>query len=148
MIRAASSADFIALKKILENTRSDWSPAILSDCFSSDYFIWMMGDLNQTMGFIVAKNNVDFWEILQIVIDQPYQRHGLASQLLKFVVGEAQQKQIQKIELEVRASNLAAITLYEKTGFVCVGFRKKYYSNGEDAVLMDYIPNGKSFLTH
>ncbi len=30
----------------------------------------------------------------------------------------------------------------EKMGFVRVGVRKKYYSNGEDAVLMDYILNG------
>ena len=142
MIRAATSADFSELKKVLENTHSDWSPAVLSECLSSDYFVWVIGDLNRVMGFIVAKHNVDFWEILQIVIDQSYQRRGLASQLLKFLIMEARQKQIQKIELEVRASNFAAITLYEKMGFVRVGVRKKYYSNGEDAVLMDYILNG------
>ena len=138
MIRAASSADFAALKKIFDNTQTDWSLDILSNCFSSEYFIWVIGDLNQAMGFAVVKNNRDFWEIMQIVVDQQYQRRGLALQLFTFIVVEAKQKQIQKIELEVRVSNHAAISLYEKIGFTRVGIRKKYYSNGEDAVLMDY----------
>lgn len=146
MIRAASSSDVIELKKILDNTHTDWSSTILADCFSSDYFVWIIGDLNHAMGFVVVKNNINFWEIFQIVIDEQYQRQGLASQLLKFIIAQAQQKQIQKIELEVRASNFSAITLYEKAGFIRVGIRKKYYSNGEDAVLMDFTCLSESYL--
>ena len=41
--------------------------------------------------------------------------------------------------LEVRVSNLAARSLYQKLGFVEVGVRPRYYEDtGEDAVLMDY----------
>jgi ribosomal-protein-alanine N-acetyltransferase len=38
--------------------------------------------------------------------------------------------------LEVRAGNKAAISLYHKLGFAEVGKRKAYYSDGEDALLM------------
>jgi ribosomal-protein-alanine N-acetyltransferase len=138
-IRIASSADFVDLKKILDNTHSDWSSVVLSTCFIPDYFIWIIGELNGVMGFVVVKDNIDCWEILQIVIDQPYQRHGHALKLLNFVIAKARLKQIQKLILEVRASNHAAISLYEKIGFTRVGIRKKYYSDGEDAVLMDCI---------
>jgi ribosomal-protein-alanine N-acetyltransferase len=41
--------------------------------------------------------------------------------------------------LEVRASNSAAISLYEKVGFRPYGRRKRYYSHPtEDAILMIY----------
>ncbi len=39
--------------------------------------------------------------------------------------------------LEVRASNTAALRLYFKLGFQQVGRRASYYSDGEDAVLME-----------
>ncbi len=38
--------------------------------------------------------------------------------------------------LEVRASNAAALRLYESLGFQRVGLRRRYYADGEDAVLM------------
>ena len=39
--------------------------------------------------------------------------------------------------LEVAASNMAAIALYERLGFRQVGRRKGYYADGEDACLMN-----------
>ena len=44
---------------------------------------------------------------------------------------------IKYITLEVRVSNVAAISLYEKFGFKSIGVRKKYYQdNNEDALIM------------
>jgi ribosomal-protein-alanine N-acetyltransferase len=41
------------------------------------------------------------------------------------------------LTLEVRASNVAAIALYEKYGFQQAGLRKGYYQNPrEDAIIM------------
>ena len=39
--------------------------------------------------------------------------------------------------LEVRASNFGAQQLYEQLGFKKVGLRRRYYANGEDAILMN-----------
>lgn len=135
-IHIASSSDFAALSHIIETTHSDWTPAVLADCLTPDYFIWVIGDKNPR-GFIVVRNNINTWEIMQLVIDQAYQRQGFASQLLQFVIATAQEKQIQKLILEVRASNNPALTLYEKLGFTRTGLRKNYYQDGEDAVLME-----------
>ena len=43
------------------------------------------------------------------------------------------------MSLEVRVSNLAAINLYQQMGFAEVGRRKRYYENGEDALMMEYL---------
>lgn len=41
--------------------------------------------------------------------------------------------------LEVRESNTAALALYEGAGFQRVGRRKRYYPDGEDAILMTRV---------
>ena len=137
-IRQASLSDFTKLENILNNTPNDWTPTILVDCFSDSYFVWVIILQDEIAGFVVVKNNTDHWDILQLIIDRRYQRRGLASLLLQFVIETAAEKQIQKIALEVRASNQPAMALYEKIGFRRVGVRKKYYRDGEDAVVMGY----------
>ena len=46
--------------------------------------------------------------------------------------------------LEVRRSNKIAQNLYHKLGFIDVGYRKRYYENSEDALIMalEQLPVG------
>ena len=46
--------------------------------------------------------------------------------------------------LEVRRSNVIAQNLYHKLGFIDVGYRKRYYENTEDALIMalEHLPEG------
>ena len=45
--------------------------------------------------------------------------------------------------LEVRRSNTVAQSLYHKLGFIDVGYRKRYYENVEDALIMalEHLPD-------
>ncbi|HLB56998.1 MAG TPA: ribosomal protein S18-alanine N-acetyltransferase [Coxiellaceae bacterium] len=137
-IRTANLDDLSSLQNILKTTPTDWSALILQDCFSENYFHYVICVDEKIRGFISLKNNIDHWEILQIVIDKKYQRQRLAKKLLQFVINEAEKNNIKKLQLEVRAGNHAAISLYAVCGFKKVGVRKKYYPDGEDAVLMDF----------
>jgi len=66
-----------------------------------------------------------------------YRRNGMGERLLISLIDLATQLSIKTITLEVRASNKAAQSLYQKYGFQTVGRRPRYYSNNsEDAVLM------------
>ncbi|MFQ9359428.1 MAG: GNAT family N-acetyltransferase [Anaerobutyricum hallii] len=65
------------------------------------------------------------------------EKKGIARKLLKQLLEEAKKQNLHRIYLEVRASNIAAVTLYEHAGFKEVGQRKNYYDNPrEDAILM------------
>lgn len=139
MIRLMHADDFSAIEVILINTQSDWTLQIIQDCSTEYYVRWVILKGDCVVGFVIVKNNIDSWEIMQIVIDKQYQRQGLAKQLLTHVIMEAKKNHIQKIQLEVRESNHPVISLYKKIGFVETGLRKKYYSNGENAVLFDLI---------
>ena len=53
------------------------------------------------------------------------------------LIEDCYQEKIKYITLEVRESNVAAISLYDKNGFVSIGERKGYYQdNNEDALIM------------
>src|SRR3989338_8448901 len=134
-IRLMSQKDFPQIQLILQNAGSDWTIAVVKDCCSENYSNLVITEGDRVVGLIIVKTSVDAWEILQIVIDKNYQRQGLATQLLAYVIEKSGSN---KIQLEVRHSNLAAIALYHRCGFRKVGVRKKYYADGVDAVLMDY----------
>ena len=73
-------------------------------------------------------------EVLNFVVDESYQRQGYGQKLFDKMVEDM--KDVKKITLEVRASNIIGINFYTKNGFKQVGVRKKYYKNGEDALLL------------
>jgi [ribosomal protein S18]-alanine N-acetyltransferase len=84
-----------------------------------------------------------FWAILDeahitlVGIHPQYQQRGLGQLLLCSLLDRAREIEMARATLEVRASNLGAIYLYEKYGFQIVGRRKKYYQDtGEDGVIM------------
>ena len=69
---------------------------------------------------------VDEAELLTIGVAKEWQKKGLASLLLEAMEPLLAEK-VNSIFLEVRESNSAAINLYEKLGFNCMGERKGYY---------------------
>lgn len=74
--------------------------------------------------------------ILNVAVDQLFRRLGLAKWLVMSVVREAMRKNIRKLLLDVRKSNVAALALYQGLGFVITHVRKEFYSDGEDAYQM------------
>lgn len=65
------------------------------------------------------------------------QRAGIGTALLEALLGEACQRNAQRVDLEVRADNATAIALYEKHGFTSIGVRRGYYQpSGADALVM------------
>ena len=76
-------------------------------------------------------------ELFNIAVAPEYRGKGLSKMLMDSVLEDAQKRGAETVLLEVRASNTAAIGLYEKYGFVQNGVRKGYYScPKEDAILM------------
>jgi [ribosomal protein S18]-alanine N-acetyltransferase len=84
-----------------------------------------------------------FWSILEeahitlLAIHPEYQGQGLGQALLYGLLKMACEQGLERATLEVRASNIAAISLYEKFGFKTAGRRRNYYKdNNEDALIL------------
>lgn len=65
-------------------------------------------------------------ELLLLAVEPDFQRRGIATQLLKQMEGPLS-KVANELFLEVRRSNLSAISVYESLGFNCLGERLRYY---------------------
>ncbi len=78
-------------------------------------------------------------EIANVAVLPKFWRQGVARALMQTALDKAAQLGLTRIMLEVRASNEPAQRLYRSFGFVEEGRRPRYYSNGEDALLMSLI---------
>ena len=87
-------------------------------------------------GYIGVWIDVDHSEIINVYVDQEYQSMGFGSMMLEFVIELCTMSNVPNISLEVRRSNEKAIKLYNKYGFVYSHDRKKYYKDGEDALVL------------
>ena len=92
------------------------------------------------IGYFVAMKGVDEVHLLNITVAPAFQRQGWAPLMLEALAGWARGQNAQWLWLEVRASNLRALAIYERNGFRRVGVRKGYYpahvNAREDAVVM------------
>jgi len=86
------------------------------------------------IGYIFSHVVDDDVQILNIAIDIPFQHKGYGEQLLSNFLDQFNADS--SIHLEVRKSNFPAINLYLKFWFHETGTRKGYYSDGEDAIIM------------
>ena len=75
--------------------------------------------------------------ILNLAVHPQRRRQGIGTLLLTFGVSYCRSQGVQQMTLEVRRSNLRAISLYRNFHFQPQGIRRKYYTDsGEDAILM------------
>lgn len=89
------------------------------------------------LGFGCLWAIADEAHITILAIHPEYRRQGLGQALLVALLKSAWQRELKWATLEVRASNQAAISLYQQFGFQEAGRRKRYYQdNGEDALIL------------
>jgi len=76
--------------------------------------------------------------ITNLAVHPSHRRRGAARTLLGSVIEDARRKNVELVFLEVRPTNVEALTLYESLGFRVIGRRKGYYfDTGEDALVME-----------
>lgn len=79
-------------------------------------------------------------QITNIAVLKEYRRNKIAYKMLSSLIERAKDLNLEILSLEVRESNVAAISLYLGMNFKQVGIRKNYYKNPtENAVLMDLV---------
>ena len=89
------------------------------------------------VGCAVFHNIVGDVDITNVQVKEAYRGKGIGKRLVKAAMEKARATGGERFTLEVRESNLAAISLYESLGFTAEGKRKNFYENPrEDAIIM------------
>ena len=79
---------------------------------------------------------IDEGHITNIAVHPDKRGLGYGEMVTKAMIQLAADSGMNVMTLEVRRSNEIAQKLYHKLGFIDVGYRKKYYENTEDALIM------------
>ena len=96
-----------------------------------------LADDGTPVSYVGMLTVLDEGQIINVATNAAYRRQGLAEALLLALMGEARARALKTLSLEVRRSNLAAISLYQKLGFFVAGERRNFYNDPrEDALVM------------
>lgn len=86
---------------------------------------------------LLFRKNARVARLYSIAVAGHVRGRGVGAALIAACEGEAASRDAARLRLEVRASNETAIRAYLRAGFETAGRRANYYSDGEDAVIMD-----------
>lgn len=115
-----------------------WSKQSLEEELNNETSLFLVAkEENEVIGYIGMSIVIDEGYIFNVAVRESYRNKGVATALINELVIYGKKNNFSFITLEVRESNLPAISLYSKFGFIKAGERKNYYSNPkENAILM------------
>jgi len=94
-------------------------------------------DVDSVIGLVGGTIRSGHGHISGIAVDKEYRTQGIGKSLLKTVEREFLANNLEKVTLEVRISNRGAIGFYEKQGYNRSYIVKRYYADGEDAIVYE-----------
>ena len=119
--------DIKLIENLFKKYKEKYNPII------NDYtFILSYKMDNKYVGFLIYQVLYEAAEIIDIFVLDEYRNKGIGKALINKML---ENKQIEKVTLEVKKDNKNAIMLYNSLGFKPVSIRKGYY-NGVDGILM------------
>ena len=116
-----------------------WTRGNFRDSLAAGYHCWMVECGGGEVGYTVVMVAAGEAYLLNLSVARTWQRRGLGRELLNFVLKLVHKHGADKILLEVRPSNRAAIALYSSAGFTETAVRRGYYPAGcgrEDAIVL------------
>jgi [ribosomal protein S18]-alanine N-acetyltransferase len=121
--------------------------------WSRQTLVWELQNSDVTLVYVLRRDDerIAAFCVCWIIFDELHintlavapgdRRQGVATTLLRQVMVEAAAKGAQKATLEVRASNMSALALYERLGFHVAATRPGYYTKPEEDALILWRDN-------
>ncbi|MEO8672633.1 MAG: ribosomal protein S18-alanine N-acetyltransferase [Tahibacter sp.] len=116
-----------------------WSPGIFRDCLRAGYNCWVLATREAIVGYGVLSVAAGEAHVLNVCIRPEDHGAGHGKRLMRRLIDLARWHRAERVFLEVRPTNLAALALYDQLGFNEIGRRPNYYPSRrgrEDALVM------------
>jgi ribosomal-protein-alanine N-acetyltransferase len=116
-----------------------WTRGNFVDSLNAGHSAWVFREGGELVGYAVQMMAVDDAQLLNITVGPAHQRRGVGGVLLCQLFEIAREHGAERMILEVRPSNTAALALYRHFLFEEIGRRKGYYASHdgrEDAIVM------------
>ena len=143
-IRRAAEKDIDGIADIeSQQFPHPWKEGYFRDELSHDISCFLVaveregdGETGSIAGYIIFWIVQEILELHKIAVSPLFQRKGIGRKLFQKMLDTAREREVSEIFLEVRASNEAAVKLYEGFGFKQISVRQDYYSQPvEDALI-------------
>ncbi|MCR5582426.1 MAG: tRNA (adenosine(37)-N6)-threonylcarbamoyltransferase complex transferase subunit TsaD [Eggerthellaceae bacterium] len=135
---AAHAADVARLEATAMGTDAWNEHLVVDELPRKDRSWWAAYDTRGTLvGYAGGWITDGQLQILKIAVDPAFRRRGIARVLIARVASDARDLGARTCSLEVRASNAGAQSFYASLDFAPIGTRPHYYSDREDAVIME-----------
>lgn len=137
-IRDLTEKDFPKLMALERACFEDaWTTEMMKGELSRVGFCGVLAESDgEIVGYACGFTLFEDSELPKIAVDENFRGKGIGGLLLDALTEKAIAAGAQQMFLEVRASNKAAIGLYNSRNFVKTRIRKRYYADGEDALEM------------
>ena len=114
-----------------------WSEKSIASELNNALSLWLVALDGETVaGYIGSQAVMGEADVMNVAVAPRYRRQGVAENLVNLLVAALAERGNYNLALEVRESNQAAISLYQKLGFTQVGFRPGYYRNPKEGALI------------
>ena len=115
-----------------------WSEKSIASELTNPLSYWLVAVEGDTVaGYIGSQSVMGESDMMNVAVAPEYRRRGMGEALVLALAQGLKEQGNESLALEVRASNVPAIALYEKLGFAQVGRRPGYYRNPrEDALIL------------
>ncbi len=131
-------------------------PEVLDIEATSFEFPWMEGDFirclqqrncigmvaeydDSVIGFMIYELHKNQLHLLDFAVRHDFRRNGVGTQMVQKLVGRLIPQRRNRINLEVRETNLRGQLFFRNAGFKAVSVLRDYYDNtSEDAYVMQY----------
>jgi len=119
-----------------------WSHGVFRDCLLAGYTCIVLERGDTIAGYGILSVAAGEAHVLNLCVDPEYRRLGYGDRLLDEMLRRAKAASVKEIFLEVRPSNVNALSLYRKKGFRQIAHRRAYYQaryGREDAAVLSLI---------
>ena len=119
-----------------------WTKEDFEETLCCDYAYYLVAkDGEEIIGSAGLRNMCGDADITNVMVREDHRRQGIAAQMLKKLMEDSAEIGARNFTLEVRRSNIPAIKLYEKLGFVSEGVRPGFYEHPKEDALIYWIRN-------
>ncbi|HWM29621.1 MAG TPA: ribosomal protein S18-alanine N-acetyltransferase [Woeseiaceae bacterium] len=119
-----------------------WSHGVFRDCLLAGYTCIVLDRGDAVAGYGILSVAAGEAHVLNLCVDPDYRRLGYGDRLLDEMLARAKSAAVKEIFLEVRPSNVNALSLYRKKGFRQIAHRRAYYQaryGREDAAVLSLV---------
>lgn len=139
IVRPATAEDLAAIEAVERASFGDpWSRKSFADSLQHEFVrLHVVETDGEVVGFSIVWVSGEECDLANLAVHPTRRGEGLGKALLDEALRQAKSESLAVMFLEVRASNAAALRLYESRGFHEVGRRPAYYRNPvEDALVL------------